>query len=175
MLFKSRTARFRGLSSVLVGLVLVLLVVQAGRGQEGTGGRKDKRGQAWTIDLVVDTVVKRSWTWEDAGRLPTTKLSDLRAPRERVAITLSTFLKEGGVNRDAIRELRIVNQRNSAVTLKGDDLTKIDQLGFAPAVRGLAKRPLRLVPLDPSFKAKGGAYELSGVRRIEVVTTGGSK
>lgn len=150
-------------------LTTPVLGPQAGGSQEKSGG--ERAGSARPIDLVVDGTLKRTWTPEELQGLATAKWEN-RTGTPHPAIPLSTLLKEGGMPRDAVTELR-VSSGGRTVTLKGAELAKIDQLVLRTGRKSF-NRPWRLVPLDPSIQPTRDAYTLPGVRRIEVITKGAS-
>jgi len=159
------------------GMMLYLLPVTPGLAEsppESERAGKTEQGkraaEALSIELVVDAVVKRTWTPEDLPRLAAEKW---RGPRGTTypAIPLWTLLTEGGVSRDTVIELRVIGARGT-VTLKGPELERVDQFvlknddpGFAKAWELRSRDSIR----------KRGPSGVSGVRRVEVVTTGAPK
>jgi hypothetical protein len=71
-------------------------------------------------------------------------------------------LDRGGVSPERIQELS-TRTRRRAVTLKGDDLAKIEGL----VLRTGRKSSNRLVPRDPAEKRQ---FDIGEVRRLEVVS-----
>lgn len=124
------------------------------------------------IDLVVDSVAKLTWRPQDLRRL--TDASEVkwtpqgRKGRPHPAVSIWDLLKDGGVAKEQVTELRIANQAKT-LTFKGEDLVKVDQLVLRTAAKKGALGPWLLAPMDPALGESRG-LSLAKIRRLEVIT-----
>ena len=168
-----------------VGLLAVAVLTAPASSQEQPGTaepreerapRKEERAarkaaRIRPVDLVVNSAKKLTWSPKDLERLAGTsgiKWMPARKEKPHPAIPIWDLLKDGGVERDTVAELRIA-AASKVLTFKGDDLAKIDQLVLRNAAAGFV-RPWRLAPMDPALEEKRGALSLVGIQRIEVIT-----
>jgi hypothetical protein len=145
-----------------------MTVAPAGGQQPGTegGGRESEKPERGNpITLAVDSVEKRTWTPAELRGLATAKWTNDKGV-DHPAIPLWTLLKAGGVSKDIVKGLRISN-RGRSVTLKGDELAKVDILVLRNGRSGF-NRPWRLAAQGSTLR---GALNLSDVQRVEVTTT----
>ncbi len=175
----SRACWIRALGGILV-ICLGLAVPGFAQAPQGTGKAEPgkapsssptpRRGDTGgPMQFLVDTALKRSWTSQEFEKLAaanTTAKWKNKDNEEVPTIPLWTLLKEGGVSREAVKEVQIRSRSKVLLTLKGDDLGKLDQLvlrtGDSP------NRPWRLGSLDPKDPNPFGR---AVVRRIDVTTT----
>ena len=168
----------RGLGARVRGAVVCLVVATSLFGQAAEAGSREGKkdevkgaGKARPIELVVDAQVRRVWTADDFPRLVTTTWKS-RTGKDHPAIPLSTVLKETGVPREAVTEIRVISAGKKVVVLKGAELEgQLDQLVLKNDP-GLV-HPWKLLPLDPAQRR--GPLAATGVRRVEVVTAGTTK
>ena len=148
---------------------------QAQPREPGTGEeRADRKAKKFPpVGLVVDSVEKLTWRPQDLRRL--TDASEVKwkpqAQKGRLhpAVPIWDLLKDGGVAKDQVTELRVTSTAKT-LTFTGEDLAKVDNLVLRTAARKGALGPWRLAPMDPSLDEKPGALSLRGVRRLEVIT-----
>jgi hypothetical protein len=146
--------------------------------QEGTkppsGSPTPRRGDTGgPMQLVVDTVAKRTFTDPDFKRLAEAKTGPTwknRDNEEVLTVHLWALLKEGGVSREAIRSVRIHSRTKLLVSLERSELAKMDQLVLRTGDQ--PNRPWRLSSLDPKDP---NPYGRAVIRRIEVTTTAAAK
>jgi hypothetical protein len=105
------------------------------------------------MQLVVDTVAKRTFTDPDFKRLAEAKTGPTwknRDSEEVLTVPLWTLLNEGGVSREAIRRVRIHSRTKLLVSLERSELAKMDQLVLRTGDQ--PNRPWRLSSLDPRIR-----------------------
>lgn len=177
-----RCARLGLAAMLLAGLAVVNpSLAQPSEGAGETSGEKrtkgtersrekEKKRSKGGMRLVVDNTMKRTWTEEDLKPLATAKWLN-KAGKPHHAIPLETLLKEGGVQRETIKELQFVEAKKGKVvlTLSGEQLSKIDQLMLRTGQSFKGKWKLATMDSGLQKELRGRLGDL--IAQIEVVTT----
>lgn len=164
------TALATGLLAFAVLAAPALSQQQPDQSGEPDGEKAGKPAKVLPIDLVVDATKKLTWAPADLERLSSATSVRWLSKRERPhpAIPIWDLLKDGGVSKETVKEIRI-SGTSKTVTLKGEDLATVDQLVLRNAAKGIS-RAWGLAPLDRALEQKKGQLSLPGVRRVEVIT-----
>jgi hypothetical protein len=160
--------------SVLSGSAVLLLAAAPALGQAANPpappGESPPPVRGRQVQLLVDGVVKHSWTHEELRGLATYSYKG-RTGKAHPAVALTRLLEMAGVSPEGIKEIQFSGRRR--VTLSGEKLAKLDQLVLRTG--SSATGGWGLAVADRSTEPDAAAYHAPGLRRIEVVTATGSQ